>query len=179
MKKGLLFLVLIFISQFLFAQKEEWNKHFDITDEASKLDDDFYETPDAAKIPTIIAKYQEAIVLIEQVESKSSDYSEAAKLEKAYINKNISYLYQEVKDYPKQEEFVNKAFEYWPYYNALNKSAVLKHIEFNESDPFDRDYTRLIYLGTFSAHRNGHFSRIYELEKLYEPVKKGIEPFSE
>ncbi len=179
MKKGILFLAFIFSSQIIFAQKEEWNKHFDLTSEAAKIDDDFYANPDASKIPAIIAKYQEALDLIQQVENKSSDYSDAAKIEKAYINKCISYLYHEIKDYPKQEEYANKAFGYWPYYNSLSKSAVLKHIEFTESDPFDKEYTEMLYLAVFSAYRNGNYSRIYEMEKLYEPVKKGIQHFNE
>ncbi len=101
MKKRILTILLIFSAGFLFAQKEEWKQHFDKLKEVDPLEDAFYESPDASKIPDIKAKYQEAISLIEQVESKSSDYKDAATYQKASILTSISYLYKELKDFEK------------------------------------------------------------------------------
>ena len=57
MKKVILFIILSFTFQLVFAQKEEWTKQFDKVKEATTLDDDFYATPEASKIPALVAKY--------------------------------------------------------------------------------------------------------------------------
>jgi len=57
MKKVILFFSFVFSSLFLFAQKEEWDKHFDKMDEADKLADEFYANPDVSKIPALKAAY--------------------------------------------------------------------------------------------------------------------------
>lgn len=110
MKKVILFIILTFSFQLVFAQKEEWTKQFDKVKEVTSLDDDFFAKPDASKIPALIAKYQEALDLIAVVESKSSDYTDALTYRKAWIYKNIAYLYSEIDDFKKQEEYMNKAF---------------------------------------------------------------------
>ncbi len=43
----------------------------------------------------------------------------------------------------------------------------------------DEEYTSMIYLGVFSAYENKNYSLIYELEKLYEPVKKNLDGLNE
>jgi hypothetical protein len=179
MKKVILFLSLTLYSQLLFAQKEEWTKHFEKVKEVTSLDDDFYAKPDASKIPALISKYQEALDLIATVESKSSDYTDAAIYRKSYIYTNISYIYSEIDDFKKQEEYINKAFILWPYYSLISQYSCEKHIKFNDSNPLDAQYTKMIYLGAWAGHENKNHNRVFELEKMYEPVKKGVNYYNE
>ncbi len=179
MKKVIVFLVFIFSSSFLFAQKEEWLQHFDKMKEVDPLEDDFYDNPDASKIPAIKNKYQEVLSLLEQVESKSSDYRDAVAYQKASILTSISFLYDKLKLYEEQEEYVNKAFSIWPYFSSISLYSVEKHLEFSNASPMDFEYMNMILLATVSAYKNKNYNRIYELEKLYEPVKKNIDPLYE
>jgi hypothetical protein len=179
MKKGILFIILTFSFQLVFAQKEEWTKHFEKVKEATASDDDFYATPEASKISTIIAKYNEALDLISQVESKSSDYKHSANYEKAWIYKQIAYLYEEIENYTLQKEYVNKAFAVWPSYYAIDISEARRHIKFSNEDPLDKTYTELIYLGVNAAYNLYDYERVTQLNKLYEPVKKGISSTNE
>ncbi len=179
MQKVILFIILIFSFQVVFAQKEEWTKHFEKSKEATALDDDFYASPDASKIPAIVTKYNEALDFISQVESKSSDYKHAANYEKAWIYKQISYLYNEVDDYTHQKEYVNKAFAIWPSYYTIDISEARKHIKFSNETPLDKTYTEMIYLGVNAAYNLYDYERVTELNKLYEPVKKGVSPTNE
>ena len=179
MKKVILFIILTFSFQIAFAQKEEWTKHFEKVKEATALDDDFYATSDASKIPAIIAKYNEALEQISQVESKSSDYKHSANYERAWIYEQIAYLYEKIENYTLQKEYVNKAFIIWPTYYTIDISEARKHIKFSNEVPLDKTYTELIYLGVDAAYNLYDYERVTELNKLYEPVKKGVTPTSE
>lgn len=179
MQKVILFIILTFSFQLVFAQKEEWTKHFDVTNQATTLDDDFYKTPEASKIPPIIAKYEEALELVNQTVAKSADYNASANYKRAWIYKQIANMYNTIEDDINQETYVNKAFDIWPTFESLNQSEVKKHLTFNNSDPFDKTYTEMIYLGVNAAYALYDYERVTELNKLYEPVKKGVSPTSE
>ncbi len=179
MKKVILFIILSFTFQLVFAQKEEWTKQFDKVKEATTLDDDFYATPEASKIPALVAKYQEALDLIAAVEAKSSEYTDAARYRKSWIYTSIAYLYSEVQDYKKQKEYAEKSLSVWPYLSSISYSGVEKHLKFNESDPLDRQYTRMISLAIWGNYETKNYSRVYELETTYESIKKGLDSYLE
>ncbi len=179
MKKVILFFSFVFSSLFLFAQKEEWDKHFDKMDEADKLADEFYANPDVSKIPALKAAYDEVLSLIAQAESKSSDYREAAIYRKCGIYFNLGLAYEKIKDFQKEEEYANMGLAIWPYFSYVSQYAVEKQIKFGDANPMDQTYTDLIYLGVYSGFETKNYKRLYELEKLYEPVKKDISALNE
>ncbi len=179
MKKVILFISLVLSFQLVFAQKEEWTNHFSRVKEATTLDDDFYAKPDASKIPAIIAKYNEAMDLMNQVEAKSSDYKHSANYERVWIYKQIAFLYEKIGNHTLQKEYVNKAFAIWPSFYTIDISEARKHIKFSNDDPLDKTYTDIIYLGVEAALSLYDYERITQFNKLYEPVKKGISPTSE
>jgi hypothetical protein len=179
MKKVVLFIILTFSFQIIFAQKEEWTKHFEKTKEATTMDDDFYATPNAAKIPALISKYNEALDLMKEVENKSSDYRDALIYRRAWINTQIAFLYQKVKDFSNQEKYVNKAFEYWPEFSSIGLSSASKYIKFEDSYPLDIHYTKMIYLAAQSAYENYAYETGMKYKSKLQQLRSGVTSFNE
>lgn len=181
MKKLILLLSisLLLCSADLFAQKDEWTKQFELTKEATTLDDNFYKEPSADKIPSIVAKYQEAIDLLNKVQSLSSEYKDAVIYRKSWIYSQIAYLYEKVNDAKKQEEYIMKALDIWPTLGSISLSNTKKHIKFDNSHPFDRQYHKILYHASTAAYTNYKYEFVISLEEKYKPVQKEIEPFKE
>lgn len=179
MKKALLFIFSLLFFQTLYAQKEDWNKSFDISKEADALGDEFYKNPDAAKIPAIVAKYEEALSLINKALDNGVECKDAAAYRKSYIYKEIAYLYDEVDNYKEVHEYNDKAFEQWPSFYSLDRNKMSGCLKFESSDPYDIAYTEMINQGVRVYKKNKNYNKVFELLKLYEPVKKGITDYEE
>ncbi|MCG3166426.1 MAG: hypothetical protein POELPBGB_02205 [Bacteroidia bacterium] len=179
MKQIILLIILSLSFQITFAQKEEWTKHFEKTKEATTMDDDFYATGDSTKIPAIFAKYDEALELIKQVEAKSSEYKDAIVYRRAWINMQIAFLYQKIKNNNLQQKYINKAFEYWPEFNSISQPAAGKFIKFDESNPLDLVYAKMIYLSAEANFKLGYYETGLKLKSKLNKIKTGVAPFNE
>jgi hypothetical protein len=179
MKKVVLFIIIIFSFQLVFAQKEEWTKHFEKTKEATTIDNDFYASPDSTKIDAILEKYNEALNLLKEVENKSIEHKDAIAYRRAWIYTQIAYLYQALKNNNKQEQNINKAFEYWPEFNTINQSNASKYIKFEDVNAFDNHYAKMIYLAAEAAYGNYSYETGIRLKTKLQSLKSGVNTFSE
>lgn len=179
MKKVVLFIIITFSFQLVFAQKEEWTKHFEKTKEATTIDNDFYASPDSTKIDAILEKYNEALNLLKEVENKSIEHKDAITYRRAWIYTQIAYLYQALKNNSKQEQNINKAFEYWPEFNTINQSNASKYIKFEDVNTFDNHYAKMIYLAAEAAYGNYSYETGIRLKTKLQSLKSGVNTFSE